>query len=125
CEVRHDDYGPIWPITIAPWQVHLCAMRADKPEVKEAADKLYDALQKAGVEVIYDDRTVSAGVMFSDADLLGVPVRAIVSPKSLARGAVELSARDKSFRRDVPVETACADIAATVRELLGQVNNVD
>ncbi|MBQ7455779.1 MAG: proline--tRNA ligase [Clostridia bacterium] len=125
CEVRHDDYGPIWPITIAPWQVHLCAMRADKPEVKEAADRLYDELQKAGVEVIYDDRPVSAGVMFSDADLLGVPMRAIVSPKTLARGAVEMAARDKSFREDAAIETACAEIRAIVQRMLDAVNHVD
>lgn len=125
CEVRHDDYGPIWPITIAPWQVHLCAMRADKPEVREAADKLYNDLQKAGIEVIYDDRPVSAGVMFSDADLLGVPVRVIVSPKTLGRGAVEVAARDKSFRQDAGVDTACQEIAAIVRDMIAKVNDVE
>ena len=125
CEVRHDDYCPIWPITIAPWQVHLCAMRADKPEVREAADKLYNDLQKAGVEVIYDDRPVSAGVMFSDADLLGVPVRVIVSPKTLGRGAVEVAARDKSFRQDASVDTACQEIAAIVRDMIAKVNDVE
>ena len=125
CEVRHDDYGPIWPITIAPWQVHLCAMRADKLEVREAADKLYNDLQKAGVEVIYDDRPVSAGVMFSDADLLGVPVRVIVSPKTLGRGAVEVAARDKSFRQDASVDTACQEIAAIVRDMIAKVNDVE
>ena len=125
CEVRHDDYGPIWPITIAPWQVHLCAMRADKPEVREAADKLYNDLQKAGIEVIYDDRPVSAGVMFSDADLLGVPVRVIVSPKTLGRGAVEVAARDKSFRQDASVDTACQEIAAIVRDMIAKVNDVE
>ncbi len=125
CEVRHDDYGPIWPITIAPWQVHLCAMRPDKPEVKEAADKLYETLQKMGVEVLYDDRAVSAGVMFSDADLLGVPVRVVVSPKTLGRGAVEVSARDKSFREDATLEAAPERIAAIVKEMLDKVNNID
>ena len=120
CEVRHDDYGPIWPISIAPWQVHLCAMRVDKPEVREAADALYDKLQKAGVEVIYDDRAVSAGVMFSDADLLGVPVRVVVSPKTLARGAVEVSARDKSFRQDAAVEYACEEIQGIVKDMLSR-----
>ena len=125
CEVRHDDYGPIWPITIAPWQVHLCAMRADKPEVREAADKLYDDLQKAGIEVIYDDRPVSAGVMFSDADLLGVPVCVIVSPKTLGRGAVEVAARDKSFRQDASVDTACQEIATIVRDMIAKVNDVE
>ena len=120
CEVRHDDYGPIWPISIAPWQVHLCAMRVDKPEVRESADALYDKLQKAGVEVIYDDRAVSAGVMFSDADLLGVPVRVVVSPKTLARGAVEVSARDKSFRQDAAVEYACEEIQGIVKDMLSR-----
>lgn len=80
CEARHDDSGPIWPVSIAPWQVHLCCMRSDNREVREAADKLYDGLQKAGIEVLYDDRNVSAGIMFSDADLLGIPVRLIMSP---------------------------------------------
>ncbi len=70
CEVYHDDYGPIWPISIAPWQVQLCCVRSDNTESKACADKLYDDLQNAGVEVLYDDRNVSAGVMFSDADLL-------------------------------------------------------
>jgi len=126
CEVRHDDYGPIWPMTIAPWQVHLCAMRVDKPEVREAADKLYNELQKAGVEVIYDDREVSAGVMFSDADLLGVPVRVVVSPKTLGRGAVEVSIRgDKESRRDMAIDTACADVKALVKEMYDKINNVD
>jgi len=125
CEVRHDDWGPIWPMTIAPWQVHLCAMRADKPEVREAADKLYEDLKKAGVEVIYDDRPVSAGVMFSDADLLGVPVRVIVSPKTLGRGAVEVSARDKSFRQDANIDTAVAEVKGIVDKMLAELNNVD
>ena len=100
-------------------------MRADKPEVREAADKLYEDLKAAGVEVIYDDRPVSAGVMFSDADLLGVPVRVIVSPKTLARGAVEVSARDKSFRQDANVETAVAEVKGIVDKMLAELNNVD
>lgn len=60
--------------------MHLCAVRADNEEVRAFADTLYNTLQEKGVEVIYDDRSVSAGVMFSDADLLGVPLRVIVSP---------------------------------------------
>jgi len=101
CEILHDDYGPIWPMSIAPWQVHICALRADDEQVSEVANKLYNEMLKAGVEVIFDDRVVSAGVMFSDADLLGVPVRVIVSPKTCGRGVVEIAARDKSFKEDV------------------------
>ena len=118
CQVRHDKFGPIWPITIAPWQVHLCALRVDEPVVKETADKLYEELKKLGVEVIYDDRNVSAGVMFSDADLLGVPVRMIVSPRTLERGAVEVSARDKSFTIDASPEEAAKIVRDKVREMI-------
>ena len=103
CEVHHDDYGPIWPKAIAPWQVHLCCLRSDDPEAKACADILYSELEEEGVEVIYDDRNVSAGVMFSDADLLGVPLRVIVSPRNLKEGVIELASRDKTLREKVPV----------------------
>jgi prolyl-tRNA synthetase len=122
CEVSHDKYGPIWPMTIAPWQIHLCALRVDNPAVKETADKIYAELTKLGVEVIYDDRNISAGVMFSDADLLGVPLRMIVSPRSLERGAVELVARDKSFSKDVSPDEAAKAARDTVREMIDKIN---
>lgn len=118
CQVKRDKFGPIWPMTIAPWQVHLCAIRVDDPAVKETADKLYEELKKLGVEVIYDDRNVSAGVMFSDADLLGVPLRMIVSPRTLERGAVELSARDKSFSEDLSPESAAKEAKAKIAEMI-------
>ncbi len=111
CEVRHDDYGPIWPISIAPWQVHLCAVRADDAEVKEYADKLYAELTSRGVEVIYDDRNISAGVMFSDADLLGVPYRVIVSPRNMKQNVVEISSRDKSFGSTASLDSAAQEIS--------------
>ncbi len=122
CEVRHDDYGPIWPITIAPWQVEVCALRVDNPQVREAADNLYKALSDAGIEVIYDDRPVSAGVLFSDADLLGCPLRVVVSPKTLSRGCFELSARDKSFREDIDPQFAVSEVFAKIAELTGAIN---
>ncbi len=125
CQVSRDKFGPIWPITIAPWQVHLCALRVDDPAVREAADKLYSELKRLGVEVIYDDRDVSAGVMFSDADLLGVPLRLIVSPRTLERGAVELSARDKSFSRDLAPDEAANEALLTVREMIAKLTPED
>ena len=118
CEAKRDQYGPIWPMAIAPWQVQLCVVRADDAEVKALADSLYDTLQARGVEVIYDDRAVSAGVMFSDADLLGVPVRLIVSPRNLKAGGVELVTRDKSVSKIVPAADAAAEAQALVNELL-------
>ncbi len=102
CEAHRDDYGPIWPISIAPWHVQICSLRADQPEVMEASQKLYDALTAKGVEVLWDERPVSAGVMFSDADLFGVPVRVVVSPKGLKNGTLEIATRDKSMKELVP-----------------------
>lgn len=125
CQDSHDKFGPIWPMTIAPWQVHLCALRVDEPAVRETADRLYAELKRAGVEVIYDDRDVSAGVMFSDADLLGVPLRLIVSPRTLERGAVELSTRDKSlgYCTDLAPETAAKAVREKVDEMIAQIED--
>ncbi len=110
CEVNHDDYGPIWPKSIAPWQVHLCAVRADDAEVRVLADKIYSELLDKGVEVIFDDRAVSAGVIFSDADLLGCPIRVVVSPRNLKENCVELVSRDKTISEKIAVEDACESI---------------
>ncbi len=121
CEAKHDDYGPIWPISIAPWEVHICAVRADDPEVKKTADELYEKLTAMGIEVIYDDRaTVSAGVMFSDADLLGCPVRVIVSPRNLKDNCCEITARDKSFSHKPSVDETAAKVQEVVNELKAQ-----
>ena len=120
CEAHHDDYGPIWPIAIAPWQVHICAVRADDIEVKAYADNLYNTLTEKGIEVIYDDRNVSAGVMFSDADLLGVPFRVVVSPRNMKGGIVEIASRDKSLKTSATLDTAVDEITALVKNALNK-----
>ncbi len=118
CEASHDDYGPIWPMAIAPWQVHICAVRPDDEMVKATADELYETLKDNGIEVIYDERAVSAGVMFSDADLLGVPLRVIVSPRNLKEDSCEVVSRDKKISKKVG-KTACADeVIKMVQEML-------
>ena len=116
CEAHHDDYGPVWPITIAPWQVHLCCLRADDAEAKAFADELYASLQKEHIEVIYDDRNVRPGVMFSDADLLGVPIRLVVSPRNMKVAVVELSSRDKSVQDKVALDA----VVPTVKDLIAK-----
>ena len=116
CEARRDDYGPVWPMAIAPWQAQICALRSQDEEVAKAADKLYEELRAAGIEVLYDDRKVSAGVMFSDADLLGVPVRIIISPKTLQRGCAEMKIRgDKEFLQDPTLANAAACVVEAVK----------
>jgi len=101
CEKYHDEKGPIWPISIAPWQIHLCCLRSDDAEAKGFADKLYDDLLKNKIETIYDDRQVSVGVMFSDADLVGVPIRVVVSPRNMKENCCEITTRDKSVNEKI------------------------
>jgi len=123
CEVRRDNYGPIWPISIAPWHVQICSLRSDKPEVAEISQKIYDELTKRGVEVLWDDREkVSPGFMFSDADLFGVPVRVVVSPKGLKNGTIEISARDKSMQEKKSVEEAVDFVYNYVVDELAKLN---
>lgn len=97
-EVYHDEKGIVWPAAIAPFKVHLLALGGKDGEVVlKAADKLYNDLQGAGAEVLYDDRTdVSPGVKFADSDLLGLPYRVVVSAKTLAEDSVELKKRQDS-----------------------------
>ena len=118
CEAYHDDYGPIWPMAIAPWQVHLCCFRADDPAVKEVADGLYSQFQEAGVEVIYDDRVASIGVMLSDADLIGVPIRVICSPRNLKEGVCEIVTRDKSIQEKVAISDALMMVKKMIKEMV-------
>ena len=117
CEAHHDDFGPIWPMNIAPWQVHLCCLRSDDAESKACADNLYDTLQKNHIEVIYDDRNVRPGVMFSDADLLGVPIRLVVSPRNMKEQVVELSTRDKSVQDKVAIDAVLDTVKKMIEEM--------
>ena len=105
-EAHHDEYGPIWPLSIAPWQVQINAMGLDKEGIAETAEKLYADLEKAGVEVLYDDRNLSAGVQFAEADLTGLPLRLIVAPKALAQGMIEYKVRGTGERGLIPVADA-------------------
>jgi prolyl-tRNA synthetase len=91
-EMHHDDYGIIWPPALAPFDVHLLTLGTDQ-EPLERAESFCAQLEAAGLEVLFDDREESAGVKFTDADLIGCPVRGTVSRRSLGKGGVELKAR--------------------------------
>ena len=91
----HDEAGLRWPISVAPFEAHLVVL-GDDPDVRKKADDLYDALMKAGVDTLYDDRDMSPGVKFADADLIGVPFRITVSSRSLQAGGAEIKRRDQS-----------------------------
>ena len=116
CEVSHDEHGPIWPMAIAPWQVHLCCFRSDDPETKAAADNMYQQLQSANIEVIYDDRPVRPGVMLSDADLLGTPIKLIISPRNLKENTCEIITRNKSSQLKVPLDNTLKTLHEMIKE---------
>lgn len=125
CEAKHDDYGPIWPISIAPWEVHLCCIRPDDEETKRVADDLYEKLKSSRVEVIYDDREgVRAGEMFADADLLGVPIRVVVSPRNIKNDQIEISTRDKSVHDAVAIAEALEYILDLKEKMLKSIEHV-
>jgi prolyl-tRNA synthetase len=109
-EEHHDDKGLLWPITIAPYQVHLVALGET-----ETADRVYDALLKAGIEVLYDDREESPGVKFNDADLIGIPLRVTAGGKGLERGVVEMKPRRGTETFEVAVGDAATRIVDWVR----------
>lgn len=98
-EVYHDDRGIIWPEAVAPFKVHLLSLGE-----KEEAEKLYNQSLKEDVEVLYDDRDISAGEKFADADLIGIPYRAVLSKKSLELGGIELKKRDSEKNEILNIE---------------------
>ena len=101
CEQNHDDWGPIWPMAIAPYQVHIIGLKYSEPAVADACEKLYSELQSLGVEVLLDDRGEKAGSAFADADLLGIPLRIVISPKTLETNQVEYKHRDWGKRSEM------------------------
>ena len=107
-EIYHDSKGLIWPANIAPYQVHLLSLNSN-----DEAEKIYRQLQSEGVEVLYDDRELSAGEKFADADLIGCPYRVVVSAKTLAADSVELKARAESAVAPVKI----SQLAETLKRI--------
>jgi prolyl-tRNA synthetase len=106
-EANHDERGIIWPAALAPYDVHLVGLGLDKPGVRESAEQVYQQLIDAGIEVLYDDREEgSAGVKFTDADLLGMPLRVTVSPRSIEAGGAEIKRRTEKDASVVPLAEA-------------------
>ena len=117
-EQSYDDWGPIWPISIAPYHIHICSLNPKKEGVQEAADKLYQAFIDSGLETLYDDRGEKAGFMFNDADLTGIPYRIIISPKTLAENKVEFKMRGEREGELLDIAEAPAILADIVNKAL-------
>ena len=104
-EVMADEKGIVWPLSIAPFKVHLLSL-GKGAEISIEADKIYDELQRAGIDTLYDDREASAGEKFADADLLGIPYRLVVSSKSLKEGGVEIKKRTEEGAKIISLKEA-------------------
>ncbi|MFA5874006.1 MAG: His/Gly/Thr/Pro-type tRNA ligase C-terminal domain-containing protein, partial [Anaerolineales bacterium] len=122
-EEHHDEHGLVWPITVAPFHVHLILLRGKgTPQAEEAADKLYADLQAAGVEVLYDDRHESPGVKFNDADLIGCPVRITVSERALDQGGAEMKLRRELAKIIVPLKETVARVRSVIQSMQEEIS---
>ncbi len=115
-EQAHDKYGPVWPFAIAPYEVHICALNLNKEGVRDLAEKIYLELTNRKIDVIFDDRNEKAGFAFNDADLIGVPLRLVISPKNLANDQVEFKTRDGSRKEMLPTKEAVDFVTSLVEE---------
>jgi prolyl-tRNA synthetase len=111
-EQNYDDKGIIWPVAIAPYHIYLCPLSIDNAEVVKAADNLYKELPDIGIEVLYDDRTESPGVKLNDADLLGMPIRVVVSPRTLKNASVEVKQRREKSATILPIDGVATQLRA-------------
>jgi prolyl-tRNA synthetase len=92
-EQGNDEHGIIFPMALAPFQVMLIPISVNDATIREAAEKLHAELEERGIEVLLDDRDERPGVKFKDCDLLGIPLRVVIGPKTLERGQAEVKAR--------------------------------
>ncbi len=118
-EEHHDEYGLMLPISIAPYQVQLVGLLDGTPSVSETAEAVYEGLQRAGIEVLFDDRQERPGVKFNDADLIGCPLRLTISKKSLEAGGVEFKRRDRREKTVVPLAEVLDSVRAELELAVG------
>jgi len=115
-EQNHDDKGIIWPLAIAPYRIYLCPLYLENPQIVAVAEKLYADLTAKDLEVLFDDRDESPGVKFNDADLLGIPLRVTVSPRTLEKNSVEVKWRSEKESQLIPLE----GVVTTLKELIAK-----
>jgi prolyl-tRNA synthetase len=115
-EQSHDDKGIIWPLSVAPYQVYLCPLSIEKPTILSTSEKIYQELQKNDIQVLFDDRDDSPGIKFNDADLLGIPLRLTLSPRTLQSQSVEAKWRTEKEAQLLPLD----NLVVRVKKLLNE-----
>ncbi len=119
-EEYHDDQGLVWPVSVAPFDVHIVALARKPGPALQEAERLYRELTEAGLAVLLDDRGENAGVKFNDADLIGVPARLTVGDRSLKNGLVEFKLRREDERLEVPLAEVVQHVVQAVDRLRGE-----
>ena len=119
-EACHDANGIVWPLTIAPYHVVVVPLQGINEAVVAAADSIYQALQTAGFDVILDDRDQRPGFKFKDADLIGVPLRVVVSERGLKEGKIEMKWRTEAEARNIPAEGAAQTVVDELTAAVGK-----
>lgn len=119
-EEHNDEGGLVWPITTAPYHVHLVALKG----VEDTAEKIYQELLDAGLEVLFDDRNESPGVKFNDADLIGLPIRLTIGAKSLNQGLVEVKIRKEIDRGQIPLESLVPEVLKIKKALEQEIQDM-
>jgi len=120
-EEHHDDNGLVWPLSVAPYSVHLISLALDDEELERQASELYEALQRQGIETLFDERNERPGVKFKDADLIGIPLRLTLSKRSLEAGGVEFKRRADGEQSVVAVERVVTEVQAELERLQQQI----
>lgn len=120
-EEKADEKGLVWPMTITPWQVHFCPIRLDDENVKAVSEELYKKLSDAGIEVVYDDRNVSAGIKLTDSELMGVPLRVVISPKTLANSEAEVTIRSTGEKLFVPIGELIPELKVMINDEIDEI----
>ncbi len=114
-EQNHDEHGIAWPVAIAPYHVIVVPVTIKDEQQAKTAREIYEALQRADVEVVLDDRDERPGVKFKDADLIGFPIRITVGPKSLSKGMAEITLRKTGERMELPVDQITDYVVKTIK----------
>jgi prolyl-tRNA synthetase len=134
-EEHNDEYGLIWPISVAPYALHLIILNkkgkhqdqnkgeeVDNKDPQDVAEGLYEQFQSAGIEIFIDDRDESPGVKFNDADLIGIPIRLTVSDRSLQAGGIEVKRRDQKEKTIIPLDEIFSHVETTIAELRADID---
>jgi prolyl-tRNA synthetase len=123
-QTHHDEHGLCWPISAAPYHVQFIYLESRKGgNHLELADSIYTRITQAGIEVLFDDRPLSAGVKFTDADLIGIPLRLTLSDRSLQQGGLEIKHRDTGSIEIIPVETIIEYLSEQIATMQADLQN--